>query len=56
MRSFGSASAASRVLSSCLRRIWTVDYDATGPDEAARGGIDAIYGVMAGWLQDAATG
>ena len=34
---------------------WTVDYDPTGPDEAARGGIDAIYGVMAGWLQDAAT-
>lgn len=34
---------------------WTVNYEPTGPDEAARQDIDMIYGVMAGWLGEAAT-
>ncbi len=36
---------------------WTVDYDPAGPEEAdaAQQAIEAVYGMMAGWLADAAT-
>ena len=38
---------------------WEVDYDAQDSDEAAaaaaREAIEAVYGMMAGWLADAAT-
>ncbi len=38
---------------------WNVDYDPDGSDEAAavaaREAIEAVYGMMAGWLADAAT-
>lgn len=37
---------------------WNVDYDPAGPSdddaEAARQSIEAVYGMMAGWLADAA--
>lgn len=33
---------------------WTVTYEPIGSDEEIRQGIDLIYTVMAGWLQDAA--
>jgi hypothetical protein len=33
---------------------WRVDYDPTGDDAAARGGIEMIYTAMAGWLSEAA--
>lgn len=39
---------------------WHVDYDAAGPTDAdartARDAIDAVYGMMADWLADAAAG
>ena len=38
---------------------WEVDYDPQDSDEAtaaaAREAIEAVYGMMAGWLADAAT-
>jgi len=38
---------------------WNVDYDPQDSDEAAamaaREAIEAVYGMMAGWLADAAT-
>ncbi|WP_068180158.1 SRPBCC family protein [Mycobacterium sp. UM_CSW] len=38
--------------------IWNVDYDPLGPSEsdaeAARQAVEAVYGMMAGWLADAA--
>jgi hypothetical protein len=33
---------------------WEVDYEPSGDDAAARDSIEAVYGMMAGWLQDAA--
>lgn len=33
---------------------WEVDYEPSGDNAAARESIEAVYGMMAGWLQDAA--
>jgi hypothetical protein len=35
---------------------WDVDYEPSGDDAAARHAIESVYGMMAGWLQDAVTG
>lgn len=35
---------------------WDIDYEPVGDDAAVRGGIELIYGTMAGWLADAAVG
>lgn len=32
--------------------VWDVDYDPIGDDAAARDAINAVYGMMAGWVQD----
>jgi hypothetical protein len=34
---------------------WNVEYEPDGDDAAAREAIAAVYGMMADWLQDAAT-
>ncbi|GAC1400525.1 MAG: hypothetical protein NVSMB60_14100 [Mycobacterium sp.] len=34
---------------------WEVEYEPDGDDAAARDAIDSVYGMMADWLQDAAT-
>ena len=31
---------------------WDVDYEPIGDDAAARDAIEAVYGLMAGWVQD----
>lgn len=31
---------------------WEVDYEPDGDDDAARGAIEAVYGLMAGWIED----
>jgi hypothetical protein len=33
---------------------WEVDYDPSGDDASARESIELVYGMMAGWLEDAA--
>lgn len=38
----------------CATVTWEVDYEPDGEDAAARGGIESIYGAMAGWLEEAA--
>jgi hypothetical protein len=43
VRAGGSASTAT----------WDVDYDPEGDDATARGAIEAVYGTMADWLEDA---
>lgn len=34
---------------------WEVEYEPDGDDDAARAAIEGVYGMMADWLQDAAT-
>lgn len=34
---------------------WNVEYEPDGDDTAARAAIEGVYGMMADWLQDAAT-
>ena len=34
---------------------WNVEYESDGDDAAARDAIEGVYGMMADWLQDAAT-
>jgi hypothetical protein len=36
------------------RIVWDVDYEPSGDDAAARESIEGVYGMMAGWIQDAA--
>jgi len=31
---------------------WRIDYEPTGDDDAARGAIEGVYGMMAGWIED----
>jgi hypothetical protein len=33
---------------------WEIDYEPVGDDANVRGAIEAVYGMMAGWLADAA--
>ena len=35
---------------------WDINYEPVGDNASARDGIELIYGTMAGWLEDAATG
>lgn len=35
---------------------WEVDYEPSGDDASARESIELVYGMMAGWIEDAATG
>lgn len=32
--------------------VWDIDYEPIGDDAAARGAMESVYGLMAGWLQD----
>jgi len=32
--------------------IWDIDYEPIGDDAAARDAMEAVYGLMAGWVQD----
>ena len=34
---------------------WEVDYEPSGDDASARESIELVYGMMAGWIEDAAT-
>jgi hypothetical protein len=34
---------------------WEVDYEPSGDDTSARESIELVYGMMAGWIEDAAT-
>jgi len=31
---------------------WEVDFEPDGDEDAARGAIEAVYGLMAGWIED----
>jgi hypothetical protein len=52
---FVAVATVSGVDSTCESAVaWEIDYEPAGDDAAARGAIEAVYGLMAGWLEDAA--